>query len=794
MRPVRLHIEGFGVFRSPVDIDFDDIDYFAMVGPTGAGKSTIIDAICFALYGSIPRYGDERLVTRAVSLGGREAKVSLTFDVAGVRYHATRVVRLGKGKADALLERDVPGGTDVLASGARDMRGAVENLLGLPFAHFTKCVVLPQGEFAKFLHDEPAKRRELLTRLLDLGVYQRIGERARSTAKEAAKAVELHERQLADLAYATDDARDRAAAHVERLVDLCRAVDEARPDDEADAHARAEADTAARAADELVALLQTVVVPTQVDALGRELIEAAAAHDRAQAECAKAAEALRAAEADADALDDRDALTRAHDAHLALVDLATALADATNEVTRLEGEEARTIELVGRARAHVADEQVALETAVAANAAHELRAHLVAGEPCPVCTTVVHEVPKRRRPAATVKAEQALAQARELLTRAEAAHSEVGKLHAGAAATHTEIERRRAELQAAIALHPDASEVMAALSRIDDAQRRLSAARAADKAARAAASRAAEQHADADRRAASLRGEYAERRDQLLREGCEPPPQDHDLAAGWHTLAEWARGEAEARRSRAAAARQERDAREANRLARLAGFIARARDAGLRASAASLAELRDEVFEHSTAARHELRRIDEALERAAKLREEMAAARTEHHVAQTLGELLKSDRFEKWVLEEALGVLVDAASRTLWSLSQGHFSLRYSSDEEFVVVDHRNADETRSVRTLSGGETFQASLALALALSDQLAELSAAGGAKLDAIFCDEGFGSLDADTLDAVASTIESLATSGRVVGLVTHVPALAERVPVRFRVHDGTVTREEA
>jgi exonuclease SbcC len=73
------------------------------------------------------------------------------------------------------------------------------------------------------------------------------------------------------------------------------------------------------------------------------------------------------------------------------------------------------------------------------------------------------------------------------------------------------------------------------------------------------------------------------------------------------------------------------------------------------------------------------------------------------------------------------------------------------------VVDHRNADETRSVRTLSGGETFQASLALALALSDQLAELSAAGGIKLDAIFLDEGFGSLDADTLETVASTIQS-------------------------------------
>ena len=298
---------------------------------------------------------------------------------------------------------------------------------------------------------------------------------------------------------------------------------------------------------------------------------------------------------------------------------------------------------------------------------------------------------------------------------------------------------------------------------------------------------AAEQCAQAEERAVSLRAQYAERRDHLLRAGCEPPPPVDDLAAGWHALARWAHGEAEARRSGAEVARQERDTLEAARVARLAGLVARAQETGLPANTRNLGELRDEVFEHGAAARHELRRIDEAL------REEADAARVEHRIAHTLGELLKSDRFEKWVLAEALGVLVDAASRTLWSLTQGHYSLRYSSDEEFVVVDHRNADETRSVRTLSGGETFQASLALALALSDQLAELSAAGGAKLDAIFCDEGFGSLDADTLDAVASTIESLATSGRVVGLVTHVPALAERVPVRFRVHDGTVTREE-
>ena len=88
----------------------------------------------------------------------------------------------------------------VLAGSARELKPAVEQLLGLPFAHFTKCVVLPQGEFARFLHDEPAKRRDLLTRLLDLEVYDRIGQLARQHAAAAKQAVEIHERQRAGAA------------------------------------------------------------------------------------------------------------------------------------------------------------------------------------------------------------------------------------------------------------------------------------------------------------------------------------------------------------------------------------------------------------------------------------------------------------------------------------------------------------------------------------------------------------------------------------------------------------------
>ena len=94
--------------------------------------------------------------------------------------------------------------------------------------------------------------------------------------------------------------------------------------------------------------------------------------------------------------------------------------------------------------------------------------------------------------------------------------------------------------------------------------------------------------------------------------------------------------------------------------------------------------------------------------------------------------------------------------------------------------------------------TFQASLALALALSTQLSSMAAAGAARLDSIFLDEGFGTLDESTLEIVAATLESLAQGDRMVGVVTHVAALAERVPVRFVVNrdsrTSSISRESA
>jgi exonuclease SbcC len=801
MRPLSLHCSGFGVFREAVDVDFEGVDYFALVGPTGAGKSTVIDAVCFALYGSVPRYGDERLTARVVSIGKQEAKVSLAFAVGDARYRATRIVRVRANKAstpEAVLERVHPdGSSEVLAASAREMKPAVEHLLGLPFAHFTKCVVLPQGEFARFLHDDPAKRRDLLTKLLDLEIYDRIGQLARQRAAAAKHAVDIHERQLAAFAGVTEDARVQATRRREQLRELHRCLDDARPDDERRLAAIADADARAQHASQLATELAAIAVPASVAELAGAGAAVGAAVEAAATTLERTRRVLGELDTEIESLPDRHELARAHEAHTEAAALDDQLGAAATAEEATASDLARVTELVDRAEQHLTEAQDGLDAARAAHAAHALTATLVAGEACPVCTQVVEQVPKRRRPAALTKREADLVDARAIVAGARDALQEASRANAATAARREELAKQLEALAAITSEHPDPAALRRELDRVDhvlEARRRALLREREARAEEAAANDRARSVTEAVR---ELHDEVRSQRDRLLRRGLEPPPLVDDLAAAWTEFATWAEAaHAEQDAAVATATAAATEAR-ADRHATFERFREDARRLDIDTTAEDLTELRDDVLEQGRDARNELQRIEDALEQSRKITEEMQAAHEEHEVATLVGNRLRSDRFEKWLLAEALGALVGAASQNLYALSAGQYSLRSSDEDEFVVVDHRNADETRSVRTLSGGETFQASLALALALSDQLTEMSAVSGAKLDALFLDEGFGTLDADTLETVAATIETLGTSGRMVGIVTHVPALAERVPVRYRVtrtdHCATVDRED-
>jgi exonuclease SbcC len=169
---------------------------------------------------------------------------------------------------------------------------------------------------------------------------------------------------------------------------------------------------------------------------------------------------------------------------------------------------------------------------------------------------------------------------------------------------------------------------------------------------------------------------------------------------------------------------------------------------------------------------------------AERLRDEVEQRSAAQSVATSLANHLAANRFEQWVLDAVLRQLVEGATQLLLELSGGAYSLILDTKSRaFAVIDHVNADAVRGARTLSGGETFLASLALALALADQVA-LVAGSAARLETILLDEGFGTLDGDTLEVVASALEELGARGRMVGVVTHVRELAERMPVRYEI----------
>ena len=193
MRPQKLSLKNFMPFRATGDqvheVDFSQLDLFSITGPMASGKSALIDAMVWCLYGRTARYGTDS--KGVISTGEQTCEVALDFTLGPRWFRAVR--RTGKITDSGLSERE---GEEWIqdVSGSARLTNRIEELLGLDFDSFTKTVILPQGRYAEFLTSEPKKRRELLAKILELGVYSRVADRAKLMAdREKTRAETLRE-------------------------------------------------------------------------------------------------------------------------------------------------------------------------------------------------------------------------------------------------------------------------------------------------------------------------------------------------------------------------------------------------------------------------------------------------------------------------------------------------------------------------------------------------------------------------------------------------------------------------
>jgi exonuclease SbcC len=808
MRPVRLVLDGFATYRRQTEIDFTDVDFFALVGPTGSGKSTVIDALCFALYGTIPRWDNEREIHNALAPSANACDVSLIFELAGERYVAARSLQRDKRgqvttkaarleRLDASVPADAPladlleASVESLADRPDEVKNKVAELLGLSYEHFTQSVLLPQGGFSDFLRAKPADRQRLLVELLAFGVYKEIGQRARVRADRAADRRKQAEQSRDQLADATPEAEAAARTRLDALTTLAETVETTLASlDDLQQQALAARQIASDTGNE-AQVLSAVRTPDAVPGLAQQITAADALIAECKARRDEGEQAAAAAAQVRSGLPDK-AETQQQLGYYAL--RRELLQDAGRQEADLAT--ARTAEERLASGLRDADHAagVARDALAAAQRAHQaadLAQHLHAGDTCPVCEQTIQSLPARAMPASLKAAHASAESAEEALRQARAAHKDADT---AAAVAQSELYRTQGRLE-------KAAEVMDGVPAEEDLNQRLAAIDTADGAVNAtrtqATARLTELSAAEEARKALASDEkhaWAElsaARDKLVALGAPAIPQSGagDLAAAWTALVTWAHDE-HAQRTQRLPGLNENAAKLqqqfADGVAALAGLLA---EHGIE-EIEPISRIQRAVADQRARAETRLTRIREDRKQAQRLDKEITARKEEEQVASMLGNLLRANKFENWLCSEALDSLVTEASATLMELSGGQYELDRDDRNDLVVIDYEDAGSRRPVHTLSGGETFQASLALALALSRQVIGLSA-GLRELNSMFLDEGFGTLDSDTLETVASTLERLAAdSDRMVGVITHVSELAERVPVRFVVSRSGTT----
>ncbi len=913
MRPLKLLMRAFGPYHGEQEVDFttfEEAPLFLVHGETGSGKSMLLDAICFALFGRAS--GPEREAGQLRSQQAEDAtltEVRLDFRLGGEHYRVIRRPtqrrrkKRGEGftteDAHAELWRRTPGMPEeeegvLLAEKVGDVNAKVEDLLGLTAEQFRQVIVLPQGRFRDLLTASSTQRQEILQRLFDTEIYARLEAALKERARAGKERLErLRERNAALLQrHGLEEADDEVAkaALQERLSEIEKELEkttstlseneeklkyvsellQAREAEETHTATLVQAQEALRMATETARQAETTLAEarrkaekihsltaeeerlkaalkdaTALAVLAKEVKEreealtaARRAAEEAEAVAEKHATDLRVAGERLEAARERAAPEKALALELKQLQDALAQRAALEEAGRTVMQAQETLKERQAERKHAERALEEAERAVDAIQARLRQAHAVMlartlepGRPCPVCGSTEHPAPAGKE-AGDAPGEAEIAAAEEALAQARAALEMTRQAETEAARAVSAAEARLQALRQTLALPDRTPEELAEKARA--AERALEEARAAaaeaEKLERAVETlkfrqeeltRSLEERrasvSSAEHELARARGGLEQLLERVPEEMRSPEVVEARLrdVRGRRAALEETLRQAEERHGKAAealAAAQARlhDAEKARAKAEAAAEKALRRylEAGLPQEESMPERLRDRQAE-LRAAIEQLRevrgRLDErrkglrdTLAALAELAQERAALEHEHALVHGLSALASGDNparmtLQRYVLAALLDEVLAAANHRLRVMSQGRYELRRralpgdlrrAGGLDLDVLDAWSG-EARPVQTLSGGESFLAALALALGLADVVQ--AGAGGVRMETLFIDEGFGSLDAEALDHAIEALVNLRAKGRLIGIISHVPELRERIPAQLRVRKG-------
>lgn len=854
MKPIKLVMAGFGPYADRTEIDFTKLGaqgIFLITGDTGSGKTTIFDAISFALYGE-------------ASCGGRRSSKSFRSDYVSSSA-PTYVEYTFRHKSDTWHIRRNPEYQRAKKSGAGVTKAAanvaltnlddgrtwdnmaevsekVYEIIGLTRKQFSQTVMIAQGDFLRILNAASDERKKLFQRLFNTGLYEQLQLKLKdmNSACEQAKA-KLDTRILLAMGNVHPDAdfpeREQAAIYqkeakyaelfiglLDRLIALengkrLRFIHDIEADESAIDALNAQIAEAQRTA-ELFADLDSLKTQLKL-ALSRQPVMEAVQAELKRARLAQrvgAAEALlkssvsKTAAQRAKLIENADklaALEKRLPAAEAAVREAKAHADAGQslmlEANRLRGAMPAlknwedNCQLIAQKRMQMSkfiNDSSAADRAYSAIKAAYYRSQagllaktLEAGKPCPVCGAVSHPSPAALNADAATKAELDAAEAKqhdmaEQLKKAEISlkalnsqndllRGQLDELGIGENISHAELKRNIADkLETAKAI---SAAMEHAAGQLESVKRNVAGSKAVQ-------DRLTEQLDENIRAEENLRRDY----DAAL-------TQNGFAAEADYNAARRADREIEDMADRLNAYTAQKQSL-ADRIADVQGRL-RGREKG---DISPLTARMKAAQTHRRALQSALSDLQAKLNMHEASLNDIKAARASQRqhekdwtiindlykcVSGQLGSRAKLS-FEAYVQQYYFKQVIAAANKRLTLLTDGLFVLRCSETAknrqqqvglDLEVLD-RGTNQWREVSTLSGGESFLAALALALGLSDIVQSHS--GGIRLEAMFIDEGFGSLDENALKNAVELLGRLADGKRLIGVISHMPELKERI----------------